>query len=112
MERTRGEWCALVCLRQLVREATLGAAGFGEKRWIARIGTGKVEEPDGYLRSVYRRKNNKTCPDQARVFLLCAVVYNEMSPSNAGVVYLRSPHQPRSSAPQFPGLSSLGKLQI
>lgn len=109
MERTRGEWCALVCLRQL---ATLGAAGFGEKRWIARIETGKVEEPDGYLKNVYRRKNNKTCPDQVRVPLLCAVVYNEMSPSNAGVVYLCSPHHPRSSAPQFPGLSSLGKLQL
>ena len=74
--------------------------------------TGKVEEPDGYPRKIYRRNNNKTGSNQARVLLLCAVVYNEMSPSNAGVVYLRSPHQPRSSAPQFPGLSSLGKLQI
>lgn len=83
-------------LRQLVCEATPEATGFGDKGWsIARIDTGKVDKSGKYLRNICRRNNNKACSNQARVLVLCAVVYNEMSPSNADVVYLRSPHHPR-----------------
>jgi hypothetical protein len=78
----------MVCAHELATARAEGDLGSSRlRRKEMDCDTGKFEEPDGYLRRIYRRNNNKTRSNQARVLLLCAVLYNEMSPSNAGVVY-------------------------
>jgi hypothetical protein len=59
---------------KLVGEATLGAAGFGEKRQVARMSSGVVEETGGCLEMVYNRKNNETRIEQTSSSLYARVV--------------------------------------